>query len=278
MSITRRFLALTLLSCLTCLSSVSMAGSSKQVDVRMIMYLAGFTAGTVDLSVKLNDVDAVSSMQTKSTGFIKMLTGYKGKSEAHSALIEGGWPKPISYGSDYFIRKSEKKFQIKYSPSGDDITDLRLFERGEPRDSKVPENMRPATIDPLTAILQLRRWVLAMRNDPATARTHRFEIFDGGRRYQLNAQVLDRLRARFGGKSIPAFRIKVKMKPMAGFNKNDMLTTWSDGNDDRWIELYVTDDDNPVPLSIQSKGSGFKTTLVLKQVCTNGGSCRKFKS
>lgn len=278
MKIAQRFVKLTFFLCVACMPAVSMAGSSKQVDVRMVMYFAGFTAGTMDLSVDVNDVDAVTSMRTQSTGLVKMLTGYKGKSVARSTLAQDSWPKPMRYGSDYYIRKSDKKFQIEYGPGGNDITDLKLWERGEPRDSKVPEKLRPATIDPLTAILQLRHWILALRRDPATARKHTFEIFDGGRRYQLTARILDRLKARFAGTSIPAFRVKVQMKPMAGFNKNDVLTTWSDGNDDRWIELYVTDDDNPVPLSLQSKGGGFKTTLILRKVCTNGGQCKSFKT
>lgn len=259
-------------------SLIASASSSKRLDLRMVMYMAGFTAGTMKLSLDFNDVDVTSSLRLKSKGVVKMITGYKGNSEARTTLPAQAWPMPVSYDAAYETNKYDRKIEIRYGSDQGEITDLKIWKRGEPRNSKVPGSLRQSTIDPLTAILHFRHWILALRNDPTAGRQQAFEVFDGRRRYRLNAEIIERDIVDFGGKNLPAFRVKVIMEPLAGFGKKDMLANWSSEDGNRWIELMITDDDNPVPLSLETKGGTLKTSILLERICDGDENCTKFDS
>lgn len=255
----------------------AIAAAAKRVDLHMVMYMAGVTAGTMTLSVEFNDDDAVSRLKLKSKGLMKLMTGYQGKSQSRSTLPDRAPPMPISYDSAYETNKYDRKVLIRYDPDDGDITELRTWKRGKPRSIKVPEHLRLETIDPLTAMLRFRYWVLDVRAGRSVADQRIFEIFDGRRRYRLRAEILDRGRFGFDGGQVDAFRFKVVMKPIAGFSAKDMLARWSSENGERWIELFVTDDDNPSPLSLETKGGGLKTRILLKKACTDQ-ACIKFDS
>lgn len=248
----------------------------KKVELRMVMYMAGITAGKMRLSVDFNDSDATTTLNLKSKGVVKMMTGYKGNSEAKSVLPEKAWPVPISYDSAYETKKHDRRIEIRYNQDDGEITNLQTWKRGEPRTSNVPKTLQQATIDPLTAILHVRHWILALRNDPSMAAEQTFEIFDGRRRYRLNASVLEREEIKFGGRDLPVVRLKVVMDPLAGFSSRDMLANWSSEENDRWIALTITDDDNPVPLLLETKGGTLKTSIYLKELCNGGADCIEF--
>lgn len=276
--VTPGIVALLLLAFASLWPAAVSAESSKRLELDMVMYMAGFQAGTLALSVDFNDVDATSSLKMKSQGMVKMITGYKGKSEARTALPEEAWPVPVSYDSAYETRKYDRRIEIRYGAPEGDIADVRIWKRGEPRSSKVPESLMTATIDPLTAILHFRHWVLAMQKDPAVATEEAFEVFDGRRRYRLNADLIDRVNVDYGGRTLPVVRVKVVMEPLAGFSSRDMLANWSSEGENRWIELLITDDDNPVPLSVETKGGSLKTSVYLTKLCDGEKGCMKFES
>ena len=254
----------------------ALAETTKRVELKMVMYVAGLTAGTMKLAVDFNDEDATTSLRLKSKGMVKMMTGYKGRSEATSALPEETWPIPISYDSAYETNKYDRKIEIRYNSDDGQITDLKEWKRGDPRTTNVPEPLRLETIDPLTAILHIRHWILALRQDPTAEMQQAFEVFDGRRRYRLNASIIERDEVEFGGRDLPAYRIKIVMEPLAGFSSKDMLANWSSEQGDRWIELRITDSDNPVPLSLETQGGTLKTSLYLKEVCDADDNCTDF--
>ncbi len=254
------------------------AGATQQVKLDMVMLVAGMTAGTMKLTVDFNDVEATTRLKLKSKGMVKMMTGYKASSEATSALPRAAWPMPVSYVSAYETNKHDRRIAISYSPEDGEISGLNEWKRGKPRRSKIPEALRQATVDPLTAILHMRHWILALRADPAMSKVQTFEIFDGRRRYRLSASIIERDKVRFGGERRAAYRVKVILEPLAGFRKNDMLANWSSEGGDRWIELLITDDDNPLPLSLRTKGGSLETSIVLEHACGEPGECIKFGS
>ncbi len=274
----KTILALMMMAVIGFLSFSAAAESTRKLELRMVMYMAGITAGTMKLEVDFNDVDAISSLRLKSKGVVKMMTGYKGRSEARTALPEEAWPIPISYDSAYETNKYDRRIEIRYNPNDGEITELQNWKRGEPRTTNVPEPLRLATIDPLTSILHFRHWILALRNDPTTARQQSFEVFDGRRRYRLTADVIERDDMEFGDEDLPVFKLKVVMEPLAGFGSKDLLANWSSEDGQRWIELVITDDDNPVPLLLETKGGTLKTSIFLEEVCDGEGNCTDFDS
>jgi len=274
----RSFLASMLLLTTELWPSAASAEPTERMELKMVMYMAGLTAGTMKLSVDFNDVDVTSSLKLKSKGVVKMMTGYKGRSQARTTLLENGWPVPVTYDAAYETRKYDRKIEIRYSPDQGDIDDLRIWKRGELRNSKVPDTLWQSTIDPLTAVLHFRHWVLAMRDDPSAKKRQMFEVFDGRRRYRLNAEVIERDIINFGGEEQPAYRIKIILEPLAGFSSKDLLANWSSEDGSRWIELVITDDNNPVPLSLSTKGGTLKTSILLESICDRDNNCTAFDS
>ena len=263
---------------IACLPLSAAADQAEKVDLNMVMYFGGFTAGKMKLSVDFNDDDAISSLRLKSKGVLEMMTGYKGRSEARTALSAEAWPMPARYDSSYETSNYTRRIEIGYNEEDGEITHLQTWKRGKPRRNKLSEDLLQATIDPLTTILQLRHWILALRDDPTTAEEQAFEVFDGRRRYRLDASVIQRDKVKFDGKRMPAYRLKVVMDPIAGFSSKDMLANWAAEDGDRWIELVVTDDDNPLPLWLETNGGTVGTSIVLQRACVGGERCTDYDS
>lgn len=248
----------------------------------LVMSMAGVTAGSMKLSIDPVDGEVTSSLKMKSQGFFKLLTGYKSRAEARSRLaVNGVGPMPVSYDSTYETKKNERKVEIRYSPDDGQITGLETWKRGKPRKSKVPEDLRLDTVDPLTAMLQLRHWIREMRAgdaDMLEGSARLFDVFDGRRRYRLDAELLDRVQVEIDDQERPAFRFKVRMEPLAGFSSKDMLANWSSEDGQRWIEVIVTDEDNPIPYAMTTKGGSLATTIRLRKICVAEAGCTKIES
>jgi len=251
------------------------AGEVEPMDLHLVMSMAGVTAGSLKLSIDPDGDQIESSLRMKSSGLFKLLTGYKSRAEAKSAPgLNGKGPIPVSYDSTYETRKTERKVEIRYDAGNGEITGLQSWKRGKPRKSGVPQDLWSETVDPLTAVLQLRHWIV----DGAEAEGRTFEVFDGRRRYRLTAELLDRPNVELDDHERPALRFKVEMEPLAGFNKKDMLADWASEDGSNWIELVVTDDDNPLPISLTTIGGTLETRVYLRKVCIGDHGCTKVRS
>lgn len=288
MTIRRGLVALVIAFGVSMVSADTQAETLEPTKLYLVMSMAGVTAGSLQLTIDPTDGEVTSSLKMKSQGFFKLLTGYKSRAEARSRQASNGVaPMPVSYDSTYETRKSERKVLIRYDPDDGSITDLESWKRGKPRKSKVPEGLRLDTVDPLTAMLQLRHWVREFRDEQVNkiniaadeaSIIQTFEVFDGRRRYRLNAELLERLQIDFDGDDRPALRFKVRMEPLAGFSSKDMLANWASEDGKRWIELVITDEDNPLPVSMTTKGGTLKTTVYLRKVCIGKARCSKIDS
>lgn len=261
------------------------AEASDELELYMVMTMTGLTAGSIKLSIEDQGSQTVSKLTMKSQGFFKFLTGYKSKAKALSTgSIDGASSMPITYDSTYETNDSERRVEIRYDDETGEIDKLGSWKRGEPRKPKVSAALQSATIDPLTAMIRFRHWISDLRNGsegqkvsaikPAVKRTA-FDVFDGRRRYRLDIELLERQKIRHAGRRVPALRFKVEMEALAGFSKNDMLAGWSSENGQRWIEVIITDDENPVPISMSTIGGGLKTSVHLRKICNGKDRCEK---
>ena len=280
MIIRRRFVALLMAVGVIVASADGRAEVPEPTELYLVMSMAGVTAGSLRLKIDSADGEVASSLKMKSQGVFKFLTGYKSLAEARSKpASDHDRPMPVSYDSTYETKKNERKVLIRYDPEDGSITGLKTWKRGKPRKSKVPEGLRIDTVDPLTGMLQLRHWIRELRDQKASGNVSAakasvsqiFEIFDGRRRYRLDVELLERLRIDFDGDDRPALRFKVRMKPLAGFSKKDMLANWASEDGKRWIELVITDEDNPLPVSMTTKGGTLETSVYLRKVCIGRG-------
>lgn len=287
MIIRRGFVAL-LMTLTACMASAdTRAEALEPTELYLVMSMAGVTAGSLRLRIDPAGGEVASSLKMKSQGLFKFLTGYKSLAEAKSkAASDNVGPMPVSYDSTYETKKSERKVLIRYDPENGSITGLETWKRGKPRKSKVPEGLRLDTVDPLTGMLQLRHWIRELRHEQPggdggvdkVSVSQVFEIFDGRRRYRLDVELLERLEINFDGDGRPALRFKVRMEPLAGFSSKDMLANWASEDGKRWIELVITDEDNPLPVSMTTKGGTLKTSVYLRKVCIGEAGCSKIDS
>lgn len=261
------------------------AKASDELDLYMVMTMAGVTAGSIKLSIDDRESETVSKLAMKSKGLFKFLTGYKSKATARSTGgADGVSPMPMSYDSTYETKSGERRVEIRYDDETGDIDSLGNWKRGKPRKTKVPAGMQSATVDPLTAMVRFRHWIRQLHGDGAIqridatepiAKLQSFDVFDGRRRYRLQISLLERLEVDHGGSRVPAFRFKVALQTLAGFSKRDMLANWSSEDGQRWIEVIVTDDANPVPISMTTIGGSLKTSVYLRKICNGEDVCTK---
>lgn len=261
--------------------------AADKLDLYMVMTMAGVTAGSIKLSVEDQDNETISNLSMKSQGLFKILTGYKSRATAHSSNgLDASPPSPLHYESTYETKSGERRVEIRYDGQSGDIGTLGYWKRGKPRKTKVPEAMQSGTVDPLTAMIRFRYWIRELRDDAGLQQIGRTEavpkvqildVFDGRRRYRLSITLLERLTADPIGGPVPALRFRVDLKTIAGFGKNDMLANWSSEDGQRWIEVIVSDENSPIPISMATIGGSLKTDIRTRKICHGEESCEKPK-
>lgn len=247
--------------------------------------MAGVTAGSIKLSIDDRETETVSRLAMTSQGLFRFLTGYESLATARSSgSADGASPMPISYDSTYETSSGERRVEIRYDGATGEIQTLGTWRRGKPRRSRVPAEMQAATVDPLTGMVRFRHWIRDLRRDGriqdiAVAEPARkslaLDVFDGRRRYRLEINLLERIQVDHAGARVPALRFRVDLEALAGFSKNDMLANWSSEDGQRWIEVVVTDDDDPLPVSMATVGGSLKTTVNLRKICDGEEKCIK---
>lgn len=263
------------------------ARAAEELDLYMVMSMAGITAGSIKLSIDDQESETVSRLAMKSQGLFKLLTGYKSEATARSTGGQAATlPMPISYDSTYETKSGERRVEIRYDDDTGEIDALGNWKRGKPRKAKVPAAMQLATVDPLTAMVRFRQWIRDLRTErgvqkiaavEAAPKIQILEVFDGRRRYRLEIDLIERTAVDHAGSRIPAMRFKVDLETLAGFSKDDMLANWSGSDGQRWIEVIVTDDDNPIPISLTTIGGSLETSVYLRKICEGGDKCTKVK-
>jgi hypothetical protein len=264
---------------------MSQAEPADEIDLHMVMTMAGVTAGSIKLSVDERESDTVSRLSMKSRGLFKLLTGYKSLATAHSSNgVDASPPMPLRYESTYETKSGERRVEIRYDEQTGDIDALGNWKRGKPRKSKVPRAMQAGAVDPLTAMIRFRHWIRELGGEvglqqigsvEAAAKAQVLDVFDGRRRYRLSIKLLDRLTANPAGKPVPAFRFRVDLETLAGFGRNDMLANWSSEDGQRWIEVIVTDEKQPVLISMSTVGGSLETAVHLQKICKGDSGCQK---
>ncbi|MEL6964754.1 MAG: DUF3108 domain-containing protein [Pseudomonadota bacterium] len=261
------------------------AEAADELDLYMVMTMAGVTAGSIKLSVDEQESETISKLSMKSQGLFKFLTGYKSRAVAHSSNgVDSSPAMPLRYESTYEAKSGERRVEIRYDDQTGDIGSLGSWKRGKPRKTKVSAALQAGTVDPLTAMVRFRHWIRELRGDvglqrighvETVSKTQVFDVFDGRRRYRLSIDLLERLEASPTGFSVPALRFRVELETLAGFGKNDMLANWSSEDGQRWIDVVVSDENSPIPISMSTIGGGLKTDIQTRKICRGEDHCRK---
>jgi Protein of unknown function (DUF3108) len=165
----------------------------------------------------------------------------------------------VHYKAAYESRRYTRDIEISYDESGNP-KDIVLLKRGEPQDVAIPRELWSNTVDPLTGILRVRRWMVA----PARPDELTVPIFDGRSRYDLELTALPAEGA--------IARAKMRVAPLASASRSSWLQSWED-EDGRWIETRVSNDPRAVPILLETQNGGTASSIQLAKDCSNTAAC-----
>jgi len=258
------------LACAACLvAATSAATATDDYAVEMEIRFLGMNIGRVDLEATTDGDDRAQRLAMATTGLIERLTGFRGELTASSRVAPTG-PVPRDFSSFTHTDRATREVTVRYDDAGH-VVDLESLKRGQPQRTEVPEDLRHGTLDPLTALARIRRWLAEARDAPPAALT--LPVFDGRRRFDLEVAYVDRRVADFASGPTPILELQLTSRPIAGFDEGD--------REPRTVTALVSDDELLVPLIMRTEVLGdMSAALYAKRVCAglaDGATCRDFR-
>jgi hypothetical protein len=257
-----------LIACALSAGSVR-ADANGPLDLRYAVYWAGFRIATLTLEHEVRSTRYRSQLLIETVGLVEKLVRYRAKTSASGRLGAGESLLPVTYSSEYRSRKKDRRSVVRFDPQSGDVLDLEITKRGKPDDSKVPEELRKNVTDPLTAFFQMRDHVAtAGEGDAFAAR-----IFDGRRRYDVEARMVGRDRAWIAGRQQRVIKLLLSLEFLAGADTDDLEEVAVE--DDRIeAELLLSADERLLPLRLRILGRPLAGHVELLQDCSNEAGCQ----
>jgi hypothetical protein len=237
------------------------------LSLRYGVYWAGFQIATLVLDHRVDASRYHSELLVRTVGLVEQLAHYRSKTLASGELDTDASLTPITFTSEYSLRKKDRRSVVRFDRESGDVVDLEITKRGKPDSTKVPEELRKNVTDPLTAFFQLRDHVAAAdAHEPFTA-----AVFDGRRRYQLEARVADHDRVWVAGSNRQVVRVKITLTLLAGSDLDDVVD-----HDDRrlGLELLLSDDQRLLPLRMELLDTTPSASIELLQDCSGSAGCQ----
>jgi Protein of unknown function (DUF3108) len=242
------------------------AEQDEPLSLRYGVYWAGFQIATLALDHHVDSSHYRSELLVRTVGLVEKLARYRSKTLAIGQLGADETMTPMTFSSEYSSRKKDRRSVVRFDRESGDVVDLKITKRGKPDTSKVPEALRKSVTDPLTAFFQIRDYVAAPdASEPFTA-----AIFDGRRRYDLEAEVIGHDRAWVAGRQRRVVRVEMTLTLLAGSDLDDI-----DLDDNRLaLELLLSDDQRLLPLKMRLLDTTPAASIELLQDCSGVAGCQ----
>lgn len=242
----------------------SVAASDDTLELRYRFSWAGVPIAVFGLRHMTNTTIYQTELAIETTGLADQLFPYRALALATGAFREPHGLTASRFRSTYTSPKKNRQILIRFDPDTGDVLDLEITKRGEPERSKVPASLQKGVTDPLTALMKLRH---RLPEAPRVATDRYTEaIFDGRRRFDLEANVLGRGRAEIGGRSLPVLRVEVGLKWIAGSDADDLEPAEAD-EDRLRLELLLSDDERRLPLRLRTLDSLLTAQIEILPEC-----------
>jgi Protein of unknown function (DUF3108) len=245
---------------------LSVAGSARaseepSLELRYGLYWGGVRLATLDLHHEAAPGGYQAGLSVETVGLIKKLTKYRAEANAEGEQRLLGKRIPVTFSSMYKSRKKSRSAAIEFDPLTGDVVGLRIEKRGRPDGTDVPEELQHDVVDPLTAFFSLRD---ALRRARLEGRGE-FEaaVFDGRRRFDVEARVTGHERVKLSGRSWPAIRVELDILPIVGFDDADLEEVGADENERLRLEVMFSDDEHLLPLQINTLDTTIAGTISL---------------
>lgn len=236
----------------------SLATGGTVEDFRLGVNWSGLHVADLTLGYQLEGASIAGSMTIASRGMVSLLTSYHGQIRSTSHDRDG---RLISahYRAYYENRRYTRDIEISYDEDGNPA-DIVLLKRGKPQNVDIPRELWADTVDPLTAILRVRRWVAT----PKRSKEETIQVFDGRSRYDLNLSTLPA--------ETDKARAKLVIQPIASASRSSWLKGW-ENEKGRWIDATFSNDARAVPILLETQESGTSSSIRLDQDCSNAAAC-----
>lgn len=251
-------------------ASPVMAGPADRLDLRYRVSWAGMPIAEIRLQHRQNERRYRSDVEVETIGLLDQLLSYRAQARAtgdHRAtdLV------PKKYRNAYQSSRKSRRILIRFDPDSGDVVELEITKRGEPDRSKVPESLQKGVVDPLTAFFRLRQQA-ASAMAGGSGDGFAAAVFDGRRRYDLDAQLIGRERATVAGREWSVIKLELTLVWIAGSNQDDTDGAEAEADTFR-LELLLSDDEQLIPLQLRTLGSIFTAKVELLPECAAPGGC-----
>jgi hypothetical protein len=231
------------------------------LDARYALAYAGVPVADLALTVEPEPKAIRSGLDVASNALVGLFGGFDVSMTATSR--PGEPPGPQSFRARTEKSDRNRDVRVRWNRRGT-VTEAVEMKRGEPRESEVPADIRADTVDPLTGVLRLRRWIAA---GPEAGTTLGERIFDGRKRFDVEAERLVDVAGEGGGR-LP--RARVRLLPVWGYERGeDAYMSWP-GEPVRWFEIVLSGDGRMLPLAVSEEGTPL---LTLTRDCLADGGC-----
>lgn len=151
--------------------------------------------------------------------------------------IHDGTLRPTGFERRFLKADDVEEMIVRYEPDGT----AQGVEDGTPANhDTVPEHLRRDTMDPLAALLALRREVAAGRTGTVV-----LPVFDGSARLDLIAEISGPATTTVNRRRHDVIRVRATVRPVAGFSDHQ-ARNWSSGS----MRLDFTADARAIPVRI----------------------------
>lgn len=251
-------------------ASPALAGAAGPLDLRYRLSWAGLPIAEIRLQHRLNDRRYRSEIEVETIGLLDQLLGYRAQARATGDHQEADLV-PRKYQNAYQSHRKSRRVLIRFDPATGDVVELEITKRGEPDRSKVPESLQKGVVDPLTAFFELRQQAAAAMAGGG-ALGFAAAVFDGRRRYDLDARLIGREQATVAGREWSVIKLELTLVWIAGSNQDDTDGAEAEADTFR-LELLLSDDERLIPLQLQTLGSMFTAKVELLPECAGPDGC-----
>jgi hypothetical protein len=247
---------------------LSEAGGAAALDARYTLYFGGLPLADLELSHANGAADYASQFSIRTKGLVEVFLRYRGKASVAGQMDEDGELRPLTYDASFKRKNEVRASQVRFAPATGEVVEIEITKQNKPQESDVPPEMWANVIDPLTGFMALRQHLGDIR--AGAGNPIAVQIFDGRLRYDLEAELVGRQTVRFDGQDWPALRVQATLRPLAGFNRNDLRRSGF-GEEGLQVELVVSDDELLLPISARSLNTRLPILFQL-QGCRGGCS------
>jgi hypothetical protein len=198
--------------------------------------MSGLPAGLEHIEAELAPDGYAIEAHTSTSGLIDTFVHFRSAART-TGRFEAGAPQPITHDAQNRWRGKDRHVHLNYLAGGleADVAPSADKDRRE----TVPEEMRPGTVDPITAALRLMEG--AASEVPCV---QRIAVFDGRRRYDLAATDGGLQPLEGAGKGVPVRVCRVAYVGLAGRTRNPF---WPRSREPREAEIWFAVMDPRLP-------------------------------